>query len=328
MIFRSKPGKYSIFDWVNDFVTIKSKPTALVNFNGRLYVFDNNNIYRINQETLGIEDIFEGIGCLHKKSVLVTEYGMFFVDNNGIYLHDGSTPTKISEAITQGGSTNTDFYSSFGGDDNIKDLSFKSLVSQSSFEPPSMIFDSSTSSVLFIFKVITTKIVESNNVDVMRYYIWSYNIPNTRWDLWELCENSSVGKPFLASDGEICIPIGGFIYEFRGGSSYRDYTWVSKKITMEEDSIIKVFNKVKLNGIPDNVNLDGDNLAAYNKLLISTSSGAIAKEDVTYKSATNTDSDYGISGSNKKGRWLQLKLENMTEPLDSIGILYRRKSTK
>ena len=40
------------------------------------------------------------------------------------------------------------------------------------------------------------------------------------------------------------------------------------------------------------------------------------------------DIDYKISGSNKKGRWLQFKAENMREAIDSIGILYRRKETK
>ena len=38
--------------------------------------------------------------------------------------------------------------------------------------------------------------------------------------------------------------------------------------------------------------------------------------------------EYKIKSSNKKGRWVQLKLEDMTSPVESIGIVYRRKSTK
>ena len=33
LIFRSRPGMFSIFDYANDFLTLKSKPTAMVNFN-------------------------------------------------------------------------------------------------------------------------------------------------------------------------------------------------------------------------------------------------------------------------------------------------------
>ena len=326
MLFRSKPGRFSIFDWATDFVILKSKPTALTNFNGRLYAFDSNNIYRINSETLIIEDIFEGIGCLNKYSVLTTEYGMFFVDITGVYLHDGNTPTKISEPISQSGEVDTDFYSLLGGDDNIVDASWKNIVNQKYFSPPSLIFEASTSSILIIFKLVSKS--NADKVSKVKYFTWSYNIPQSRWDLWELCEEQSVGKPFLGQNGSVCLFIGNLMYEYKGGSSYRDYTWVSKKITMEEDSIFKVFNKVKLNGISDNVNLDGTNDNSQNKLLLVTSSGAISNSDLTYNSSSSQDSEYKISSSNKKGRWIQIKLENMEKELDSIGVLYRRKSTK
>ena len=36
MLFRSKPGMYSIWDYANDFLTLKSKPRALINIKGRL----------------------------------------------------------------------------------------------------------------------------------------------------------------------------------------------------------------------------------------------------------------------------------------------------
>ena len=326
MLFRSRPGMFSLFDWVNDFILLKSKPTALANFNGRLYAFDSTNIYRINQETLVIEDIFEGIGCIDKYSVLVTEYGMFFVDITGIYLHDGTIPRKISEPISESGEVDTDFYSLLGGDDNIVDASWKNIVNQPNFTPPSLILDSSTSSVLVVFKINHKE--GTNNASTVKYFVWSYNIPQSRWDLWDLCEDSNVGKPFLGTAGEVCIPIGDFIYEYKGGIDYRDYTWVSKKITVGEDSIVKVFNKIKLNGIKENVNLDGSNTNSQNKLLLVTSTGNISNSDTTYSSTSTNDSQYKISSSNKKGRWLQFKLENMDKELDSIGILYRRKSTK
>ena len=59
-----------------------------------------------------------------------------------------------------------------------------------------------------------------------------------------------------------------------------------------------------------------------------TSEGAISNSDNTYTAVSNDHSDYKLSGSNKKGRWMQFKLEEMTDTLDSVGIIFRRKSTK
>jgi len=325
MVFRSRPGMFSIFDYVNDFLTLKSKPTALANFNGRLYAFDLNNIYKINQQNLSIEDIYEGVGCVGKDSLVVTEYGMFFADKTGAYMHNGQQPIKISEVIQKGGDTEV----SFGGTDNIRDVSWTNVVTNSLDSKPYVIYDSNTSSVLFNveFKDKMTLTAEKNLV-LKKQYIWSYNIPRKRWDLWELSENAEVGKPFIGLKGEVYIPLNNIVYESRGGSSNMDYTWVSKKITMGEDSIVKVFNKVKLNGLTSDINLGGAYIDSSDKLLLTTSTGDIATGDITYSTGSSTDTDYKLSGTNKKGRWLQLKAENMTSPIDSIGIIFRRKSTK
>ena len=136
---------YSIFDYINDFLTLKSKPTALANFNGRLYAFDEKNIYRINQQSLAIEDIYEGVGCTGKDSVVVTEYGMFFADRNGAYMHNGQSPIKISEPIQKGGDTEN----VFGGTDNIKNVSWNNTVTNSTNYAPYVAFASDNGSVLF-----------------------------------------------------------------------------------------------------------------------------------------------------------------------------------
>ena len=325
MIFRSRPGMFSIFDFVNDFLTLKSKPTALANFNGRLYAFDKNNIYRINQQTLSIEDVFEGVGCLNKDSIIVTEYGMFFADRNGAYMHNGNLPTKISDVINQGGDTDV----SFGGTDNIRDVSWSNVVTKQKEPNVFVSFNANTTSILFNVEYIGyLASAGAGNIPQIRQYIWSYNIPRQRWDLWELSENSSIGKPFLGDLGELYIPIDEGIYEYTGGNVKRDFTWISKKLTMEEDSVIKVFNKVKLNGLTTNINLDGSYKESSQRIIMATSTGLISTSDVVYSTESSGHTSYKLSGSNKKGRWLQLKLEDMTDNVDSIGIIYRRKSTK
>ena len=158
------------------------------------------------------------------------------------------------------------------------------------------------------------------------YYCWSYNLINKRWDLLELAEDCSIGVPFIGNKGGVFVPVDNGVYEYKGGSTKRDYTWLSKKLTMEEDSIVKVYNKVKLNGLTSNLNLGGDNKESSDRLLIKTSTGDVSSP--THSESDNQNSQYKLSGSNKKGRWLQFKLEDMTSPIESVGIIYRRKSTK
>lgn len=329
-LFRSKPGMFSIFNYIYDYAILKSKPTALAAFNGRLYVFDENNIYKVNPNSLVIEDTFEGVGCLNKDSVIVTEFGMFFADKTGAYMHTGQSPVKISEPIQKGGNTEE----TFGGTDNIRDVSWENVVTNAEGSKTKVIFDSQLNSVLFNvtygdfenYNISSAQI--SNDLPTTKQYIWSFNIARKRWDLWELSEDSEIGSPFTGDRGEIYYPINNSVFELRGGSLNRDYTWISKKITLGEPSITKVFNKLKLNGITKDVNLNGSYIESSDRLLIVSSTGTLATGDITSSVQTSGDIDYKLSGSNKKGRWLQFKLENMTEAIDSIGILYRRKSTK
>ena len=321
-IFRSKPGQFSIFDYAFDFLQLKSKPTALVNFGGRLYAFDKVNTYRINQRNMSIEDIYEGVGCLSKDSLIVTEYGMFFADKNGAYFHDGNSPKKISGAIEQGGDTDNEW----SGTDNIKDISWQSVVGNELSKTPYVSYDSASSSVLFFVSHVD---YDSNtSLTKEKEFCWSYNLGKNRWDLWEVAEDASIGVPLIADKGAVLIPVNNALYEFKGGNTKRDYTWLSKKMTMEEDSILKVFNKVKINGIQDDLNLGGSYKESSDRLLVKTSEGDISSSDITYKSKPGNHSEYRLKSTNKKGRWIQFKLEDMTKPVDSIGIIYRRKSTK
>ena len=307
-LFRSKPGWYSTFDWANDYLDLKSKPTALANFHGRLYAFDKSNI-----------------GCLNSSSLAVTEYGIFFADKNGAYLHNGTAPLKISESIQKGGDT-TKFEGL--GADNIDDVSWTSTIGKDTPENISVIFDSDSLSALFLFKLKDSKSGVQEVETISKSFIWSYNMGKQRWDLWELGEDNFIGKPCLGENGEVLIPKDGGLYKSRGGRRKKLYTWVSKKISLNEDSIIKVYNKIKINGITDSLTQGGSYIESSDRLLLATSTGDIANADITHASSTSNYSNYKISGLNKKGRWLQIKLEDMTEPVDSIGVLYRRKSTK
>ena len=119
------------------------------------------------------------------------------------------------------------------------------------------------------------------------------------------------------------------IYELQGGSNKKAYTWISKKVNMENDSNIKIFKKIKVNGIEDDLNLGGSWIGSADKLLVATSKGIInTSSEMTYSSPSAGHSDYALSGSNKAARWLQIKFENMTEPIESVGFIFRRKRAK
>ena len=338
-IFRSRPGQFSLFDYANDNQVLKSKPTAMAGFLGRLFVFDDNHIYKINPETLEIEDIFEGIGCSGQHSVVVTEYGLFFANKYGAYKHDGMQPIKISNAIDQGGSLSKTKLTSIGNfsgfnTDNFS-FSWDKAVSQS-LDPVNVTYDTQMSSALFFFK-LRVPILE--NVDVTRsasgeygdddiwlkWYIWSFNLIHERWDLWELSEGSIVGAPIVAKDGEVLVPVDNAIYELHGGSSKRKYSWISKKISAGQDSVLKIFKKVKLGGADNNMSFHTGN--EFGLKTITNSTTLSTGMTMTYVDA-DLMSEYKITSSDKKGLWIQLSLRNMGDSVDSIGVIFRRQRVK
>ena len=237
-------------------------------------------------------------------------------------MHDGQSPKKISGPIEQGGDTDNEW----SGTDNIRDISWKSVVGTSLSSIPYVSFDSNISSVLFF--ATYNDYDASTNLSQEKQYTWSFNLIKNRWDLWEVSQDASIGVPFIGDKGAVFIPVDNVIYEYRGGSSKRDYTWLSKKLTMEEDSILKVYNKIKINGTSDNLLQGGAYKESSDRLLIKTSTGDISSSNMTYKDATGKHTEYKLKSSNKKGRWVQFKLEDMTSSIDSVGIIYRRKSTK
>ena len=171
-----------------------------------------------------------------------------------------------------------------------------------------------------------------NSIDyhknIEQYYAWSYNIPRERWDLWELDADVDLGVPILNEGGEVMLPIDNALYELQGGSSKKDYTWISKKLNGDDDSTVKIFKKIKVNSIESDLNLGGSNKESSDRLFVSTSKGTVASSDLIYSAPSTGHGDYKVGGSNKGARWLQIKFENMTEPVDSLGIIFRRKRVK
>ena len=101
LVFRSQLDKFNMFDWTRDFVSIPSTPKAITSFNGRVIVWDFNNMYLINPNNLYIEDFFEGTGCLGKNAFARTETGICFADEENIYIYDGRQISQIGIPIVK-----------------------------------------------------------------------------------------------------------------------------------------------------------------------------------------------------------------------------------
>ena len=345
-IFRSKPGKWSTFNWAVDYNIINGTPTAMVAFLGKLVVFEKNTMYRINPQSLTIEDIFEGVGCSGKNSIIVTEYALFFANRQGAYMYDGQTPQKISEPIQSGGKTDmlslTD--SSVEGTNEIDDLSWENTAGNLNSTPPYVAFDSKNNLVYFIVEFInaeplrigtSTSISESHTISRKRSYIWCYSFIKQRWDLWELSNNDEeVGKPFTGDDGEVFVSVGNGLFEIQGGTNKMLYTWMTKKLVMDTSTIKKVFNKIKVVGPKQNLIIDGDHDNDSDKLIVSTDKGRITSgsnsttANITYKSDGTDSADYKLKKANKTAKWLQVKFEEMDEDIKATAFIYRLRSIK
>ena len=116
-------------------------------------------------------------------------------------LHDGQSPKKISGPIEQGGDTDN----TWGGTDNIKDISWKGLVGNSLSAIPYVSFDANISSVLFFVSYIAYD--STTELSTNKQYVWSYNLIKTRWDLWELSNDAKIGAPFLGDKGGVFVPV-------------------------------------------------------------------------------------------------------------------------
>lgn len=110
-------------------------------------------------------------------------------------------------------------------------------------EIPYVTFDSNISSVLFFVNYNSYDSTTSNVKSI--YYCWSYNLIKQRWDLWELSDNTSLGVPFIGDKGGVFIPIDNAIYEYKGGTTKRDYTWLSKSLQWKKILLLKYIIRLK-----------------------------------------------------------------------------------
>jgi len=217
-LVKSKTFKFDTFDWTTDFLRLPTVPTALAGFSSRLFAFDENTTYVINPVGMYIEDTFDGVGCLSDDSLVVTEYGMFFCNDNNLFMHNGKTPAPIGESIKKG-STNYSWQN--------RDKTYK----------PKVTFDSIRNSVMFFFRAADSK-----------YYAWAFNLPRKRWDMLHYDDSLSPNSTVLGKSGEMLVCDSTSLRHFLGGSSSRQWEFESKEMVFGSNTLDKKFYTINLIG--------------------------------------------------------------------------------
>ena len=218
-VFRSKAGKYNIFNWANEYCAIPESITCLQSYNNFLYVFSTSSIYTVNPNNLSIVDKMEGQGVLSDDGVVSTDYGMFFADKYGVYVHNGKSAQLISRTIEY--TDNTDLTNYVWNNVNWE------------LNPPKLAFDSQRKSLLIFF-------VYNNNS-----YAWVYSVLQKRWDLWSF--DNEVKAVIRGKFGEI-LASDGKLFQVGTGTTRKAWEFQSKKITAGFDTYEKQFKEVHYEG--------------------------------------------------------------------------------
>ena len=218
-IFRSKAGKFNIFNWANEYCALPEKITALQSYNNFLYAFSPANVYTINPNNLSIVDNMQGQGVLSNEGVISTDYGMFFADKYGVYVHNGKSSQLISRVIEY--TSNTD----------LANFVWSAIDWDS--QHPKLAFDSQRKALLIFFEV-------SNNS-----YAWVYSVLQRRWDLWSF--DNKVRAIIQGKFGEI-IASDGSLFQVGTGTTRKAWEFQSKKITAGFDTYEKQFKEVHYEG--------------------------------------------------------------------------------
>lgn len=101
-LFRSKQGKFSIFDWANDYVAIEFEIDTISSFNGDIIVSNKDNVAIIDSEQMYVKKYIYGVGCDNQLLVCQTPFGIVLTNDDDINIWNGTTMGSISKYINKG----------------------------------------------------------------------------------------------------------------------------------------------------------------------------------------------------------------------------------
>lgn len=296
-IVRSIEFSYDLFNWTDDYLVLPNPITAIASHSGRVYAFDEFNMYRINPDQLYIEDTFNGLGCLSQQSIQSTERGLFMANDNGIYLYDGRQVNHISIPV--------DFIDSVDGTVdgvvNVDTFGYKACVKNNASFKPLLSYDADKE-CLIVYGEYTSGTRR----------IWLYRLNTGAWfvqgsvNLFDSVEN--IQAITTSATNSILAAYSNGIYEMFRDTNRKMYSWISKKINMGTVTQNKKFRKVYLAGND-----------------ISNVNAVFSIDGSSYANVSSLDS----SSSSSNGKWIQIKASSTNThrntEVDHIGIVYRNR---
>ena len=307
-LFRSKAGRPDVVDWVNDYLILPTKPVAMEAFRGKLYVWDNKDLYIINQEGFYVEDVMKGIGIMGKKAVVVTDFGMCFADVNNIYLHDGVSAKAIGEPILR---------NSLHREWRVGYINAMQIALKQNHEV-NVLYDAENRAFL-----VTTKgfcadgICDANAAQRKGARAYSFSIAKQRWDYIEI---PSVKAYAQGMRNKVYLVDGNNIWEHRTlHTEKHDWEWHSKNMSLGSSTQLKVFTKIKLTGSPSgvaNTDIKGyidenlKTLTPEHKNYTESASGIVTSLTKTATTFTCNSGDSDLTYNSPIGKGMYLKIND------------------
>jgi hypothetical protein len=215
-----------MFDYYNDFLEMPEPIVALIFYEGFLYSFSLNKVYRINIEGFYIQDVFEDAGCHDQFSVHTNEQGMFFANFTNAWMYQNGSFTRIGDAVRQSASGGKS-WATFGNS-TLTDLIVTS--------------DAKKGYILFI-----------NERDSSGYKIfaWAYHPVKQRWDCFSFGDyvSSAMAGSFKGKDGEVYISNATKTYKLMRPTTTtytQAWEWVSQDLIFGEPRQIKSITMIKI----------------------------------------------------------------------------------
>ena len=327
-IFRSKPAKFDVFDWSNDWLLLPDEPMAIQGFLGRLYAFSTKETFVIDPNTMQILDTFPG-GAFGPRSVAVSEeYGMLYVNKSGAYLHNGSRSILVSEKVSE------DHESDIDGRTNtlakkwavVDDLASGNRWGDTVFERfriPQVYWLAKKDCFLINFGYRSS----SNGYNGAFIYTpktakWTRNFTNY---MQTACDGDKDDFLYISGKGNGNTVVA--VRQMQESTAYlnNNNLWLSQKLTMGMPTTEKVFTKFKLAG-----NFE-ETIPSF---IIWTDKGQFSSSNVEFVSSESTDKlrVFKLKGSIRTGRWIRVQLGhhvngqiNQKAHIESMSITYRPK---
>jgi hypothetical protein len=293
-VFRSLRNRPDMFNWAEDYLVLPIEPNHLETFQGRVYAFSSGQTFRINPETLEVEDRIPGVGLSGPESIITTEDGMFFCNTDNIYFHDGVQIHTVGFPVL-----NNDYDSALSWHGASHGIN------------PVCTYDGAKNLFIVAFE-------SSSGV----YHAFAFNPQRQEWYMYAFNALGG-GAPtvgFVSHIGDPIIVFGGNYYHISGDTTRKMWKWVSKEINNGIESIIPYYAFV-----------EGDAVSLFIREEHGTPYGIFLSQNADYDGYMHrvriNSQIRNVDSATSWGRWNKVRMElngDGTDTVNSLGVKIRR----